>query len=249
MADLIEVVSFCDELLDIKNVEDYPLAYNGLQVANGGKINKIAAAVDCNLLTIERAVAENVDCLFVHHGLFWGSSLPITEVNYQKYKLLLDSNIAVYSAHLPLDMHADFGNNASIIRELGLNVSHSIVGDHNFKMPVSTCHLDRKILLEKLLNIFPGTKCLEFGPKQPKSIAICSGGGGGLISGVFDGSFDTIITGEVQQHHFGFAYENKINSYICGHYDTETFGVKNLSKIVSDKFNLENVWIEENCCL
>lgn len=249
MAELKDVVSFCDELLDIKNIEDYPSAYNGLQVANNGKINKIAAAVDCNLLTIERAVEEHVDCLFVHHGLFWGHSLPITGVNYKKYKLLLDNNIAIYSAHLPIDMHVNFGNNASIVKELGLHVSHYLVGDHNFKMPVAKCDLSRETLNGKLFQLFPNMKCLEFGQSQPMNIAICSGGGGGLISNVFDGSFDTIITGEVQRHHFDFAYDNKLNLYVCGHYDTETFGVKNLSKIVSDKFHLENVWIEENCCL
>lgn len=249
MAELIDIVSFCDELLDIKNIEDYQSAYNGLQVSSTGKVKKIASAVDCNLLTIERSVEEHVDCLFVHHGMFWGNNLPITDVNYNKYKLLIDNNIAVYSAHLPLDMNVDFGNNASIVKELNLKVSNYIVGDHNFKMPIAKCDLSREDLKSKLLKLFPCTKSLDFGTKQPMNVAICSGGGGGLVSKIFDGSFDTIITGEVQQHHFGFAYDNKLNLYVCGHYDTETFGVKNLAKIVSDKFHLENVWIEENCCL
>ena len=36
---------------------------------------------------------------------------------------------------------------------------------------------------------------------------------------------DTLITGELRQHHFNLAQELRRNLYACGHYATETFGV------------------------
>ncbi|MDR0727401.1 MAG: Nif3-like dinuclear metal center hexameric protein, partial [Puniceicoccales bacterium] len=130
------MVDFCGRLLRIAEFADYPHAYNGLQVENSGKITRLGAAVDANRMSIEGAIAAGVDLLLVHHGLFWGRSLPITGHRRENYKLLLDNGIAVYSAHLPLDCHPEIGNNALIMRELGILPIHHISCDHDFTMPV-----------------------------------------------------------------------------------------------------------------
>ena len=55
---------------------------NGIQVQNSApdrkQIKKAAFAVDACLETIEKAAEQNADILFVHHGLFWGSAIPLT---------------------------------------------------------------------------------------------------------------------------------------------------------------------------
>ena len=106
-----------------------------------------------------------------------------------------------------------------------------------------------EIITQKIKNLFPYAKLLNFGPTQLNKVAICSGGGSSIIPEIIQYGADTIVTGEVQQHVFGIAYENKINLYICGHYATEVFGVKNLSEIISNKFNIPKIFIPESCNL
>src|SRR5439155_25325498 len=95
-------------------------AVNGLQVENRGKVSRIAAAVDGSLATMKLAMAAGADLLLVHHGLFWSPSHPWTGKRYELLRLLFDSDIAVYSSHLPLDAAPRLGNNAQLCAALGL---------------------------------------------------------------------------------------------------------------------------------
>src|SRR5437879_5141164 len=108
---LNKICGFLDEFLEIEEIEDYPNALNGLQLENDGRVTKIGAAVDASEAAIDLAVKEKVDLLFVHHGLFWGGLSRITGAYHRKLKQSIAANIAIYSAHLPLDFHCEIGNN------------------------------------------------------------------------------------------------------------------------------------------
>jgi dinuclear metal center YbgI/SA1388 family protein len=249
MSPLFEIVDFCDNFLNVNGIKDYGQAYNGLQFENDGTVTKIGAAVDANLLTIERSIENNVDLLLAHHGMLWGQVTPITKVIRKKYNLLLTNNLAVYGAHLPLDMHGEIGNNASIVHALELHQISKILIDktYDFEIPLASAGYGRETLKSKLCALFPQTKCMEFGTENPKKIAICSGGGGSHVIDMVESGADTVVTGEGQRHLFDIAYESGINLYLCGHYATETFGVKNLAALVSKKFGLDWVFIGEEC--
>src|SRR5213079_855995 len=77
-SDLAVLVSYLDRYLRISEVPDAPHALNGLQVANGGTINRAAAAVDLCDATVQMAAQQGADLLLVHHGLFWGGLQPLT---------------------------------------------------------------------------------------------------------------------------------------------------------------------------
>ena len=117
---LNDIASYLDDLLRIDETGDYPNALNGLQVANSGGLSRIGAAVDACETVIQDAVAAGVDLLLVHHGLFWGGLAPVTGASYRKIRMLIEADMAVYSAHLPLDRHPEFGNNALLAKSLGL---------------------------------------------------------------------------------------------------------------------------------
>ena len=101
---------------------DYPGAFNGLQVESRSPIERIAAATDASLSTIEGAAEAEAQLLLVHHGLFWGDPLPLTGVSYRRVRALLDADMALYSAHLPLDVHPEVGNNVLLARALDLSI-------------------------------------------------------------------------------------------------------------------------------
>ena len=119
-AALSALVKYSDRLLRTPEVTDYDGAVNGLQVENSGRVSRLAAAVDASLATIRKAIEERADVLLVHHGLFWSKRHPWTGKNFELMRLLLDHDLAIYSSHLPLDMHPTLGNNAQLCASIGL---------------------------------------------------------------------------------------------------------------------------------
>src|SRR5438876_8567609 len=123
-ASLGKIVAHCNRLLRIDEVNDYDGAFNGLQAENKGPIRKVAAAVDGSLSTARLAVAAGANLLVVHHGFFWSARHPWTGSNYRLLRFLFENDLAVYSAHLPLDLHLKLGNNAQLCHALGFNSLH-----------------------------------------------------------------------------------------------------------------------------
>ena len=119
-AKLDEIVEYCNSRVHLDSVKDFPGAENGLQFQNNGVVTKIGAAVDAGLVPFPRKQDVGVDFLIVHHGMYWSPFPPVTGVQYEKTKTLLDGNCAVYGSHLPLDCHLEIGNNAILAKKLGL---------------------------------------------------------------------------------------------------------------------------------
>lgn len=113
-----KICRYFDSLLRCPVIDDY--SWNGLQVEGSEKIERIAFAVDAGIETFEKAIAWKADMIVVHHGLFWKNADPrLTGVNYARIMPLLQNNINLYAAHLPLDIHETIGNNAELIRLAG----------------------------------------------------------------------------------------------------------------------------------
>ena len=77
----------------------------------------------------------------------------------------------------------------------------------------------------------------------------CQGSGGAALQSVIDIKADTLITGDLRQHHFNLAQEYGINLYACGHYATEVFGVQALAREIAQKFNIPWEFISTGCIL
>src|SRR5947199_6719458 len=119
--DLAALVSYLDGYVRVVRVPDAPNAVNGLQVANAGAVSRVAAAVDLCEATVRMAAEQGADLLLVHHGLFWRGLQPLTGRTHRRVSGLIAKNIALYSAHLPLDLHPEVGNNAVLARQLGVS--------------------------------------------------------------------------------------------------------------------------------
>lgn len=115
---LADLTAYLDTYLRVRETPDEPNAQNGLQVENSGTIQRIVAAVDASQQTIDGTGAGSL--LVVHHGLFWDGNPRLTGRHYRRLKALLDRDIALYAAHIPLDVHPEVGNNALLAGALGL---------------------------------------------------------------------------------------------------------------------------------
>ena len=237
---LNEAAGYLDELLRIPQMGDYPNACNGLQVENSGGLSKIGAAVDACEAVIGEAAAAGVDLLLVHHGLFWGGLSPLTGAAYRKTRMLLDADIAVYSAHLPLDAHPRLGNNSLLAGALGLEDGEPFFQE--FGTPIGwkfEVEISREVLRDLLEKAVGGPVHLApGGPVLSRRIGIVTGGAGGEIARAAKEGVDTFITGEGPHWSFTAAEELGINLFYAGHYATETFGVKALAAELSKKFGL-----------
>ena len=246
-----DIVNYCDQRTKISEIKDFPGSYNGLQLENSGEVLKIGAAVDAGLVPFQKAISTGIDFIITHHGLFWTPPIPFINSAYQKVKLCIDHNLAVYGSHLPLDCHPEIGNNAILAQKLQLEPIASFLPYEGVDIGLITKNTQsRKDLSNRLKSLFPmGINSMEFGSDTPSKIAILTGSGQSAVDKILDAGADTLITGELKQHHFNLAQELKLNLYACGHYATETFGVDALAQEVSAKFDLPYEFIETECPL
>lgn len=235
--------SFLDGYLGVEDTPDSTTALNGLQVENRGSVAWIAAAVDASQATIDGVASAKPGepaLLLVHHGLFWDGLLPITGRRYRRLRRLLDHDIALYSAHIPLDIHPKVGNNVLLAGELGLE-NPAPFGDYKgVALGVQgELALDRHALLERLDALLGGkSRLLPGGPERTARIAVVTGSAASLIASARSAGCDTFVTGEGNHHTFFDAAEEGVNVIYAGHYATEQLGVRALAQELGARFDL-----------
>lgn len=238
------IVEFLQRELRIAELPDYSGAVNGLQVQNSGKVTKVAAAVDASLPVVKKAIAAGADLLVVHHGLFWQGAQALTGSFYEKIKCALDADLAIYSAHLPLDVHPQWGNNALLAQAIGMQVTGTFLPYKGMPVGlVGEVELTREAL-QKTLEQAVGAKVhlCPGGPQQIRKIGLCTGGAGSEIAAA--AGLDAFITGEGPHWSYPMAEEMGVNLFYAGHYATETFGVKALAQEISQRWQIEQCFID-----
>jgi dinuclear metal center YbgI/SA1388 family protein len=239
MAKLKDLVAYCDKRTRLSAFKDAPGAFNGLQLANDGRVSRIGAAVDAGLLPFQQAVASGVDFLIVHHGIYWDMPRPLTGPAYERVAALIDGNCALYSNHLPLDSHPQIGNNALLARQLGLSPKQGFLPNEGGDIGrIAPSRLSRAALRERLGKLYSRVIAIEFGSEKPARVAFCSGSGNSAVNALEAAGVDTLVTGELREEWFNVAQERRLNLYLCGHYATEVHGVRALAAELSAKFGL-----------
>ena len=247
MPALSEIVAAANSLLRIAEIPDYGNALNGLQLENSsGQVTKIAAAVDATLPVMRKAAAIGADLLVVHHGMFWSGLQPITGSVFEKVRLCGEKQIAVYSAHLPLDVHPELGNNARLMRSLGFEPDGGFLDFKTIKVGVTaTADVTLEDLTERLRKSLDGpVHVCAGGPQKICRIGVSTGGSGSEVAAAKAAGLDAFITGEGPHWSYTLAEELGIHVLYGGHYATETFGVKALSARLAEQFGMEWQFID-----
>ncbi len=242
-----DIDNYIKNLIDPNSMKDS--SQNGIQVENEKEIKKIAIAVDASLATINMAKENGADLLIVHHGLFWGYSLPIINEHYRRVKALIENDIGLIGYHLPLDASIDVGNNASIMRQIGIKEFVSFGNYHGVYIGYSGT-FDKSLDIETIAKSLKVDlneryiRYLSFGKKNIKSVAVVSGGGSSCLVEAIEKNIDLFITGEVPHYNYHTVLEGKINLLAAGHYYTETFGVKALAENIKKEFGIDYVFCD-----
>lgn len=242
-APLSVLVGYLDSLLRIREVPDEPNAVNGLQAECRCPIQRIVAAVDASQATIdgvvERAGAGTL--LVVHHGLLWDGNVPVVDRRYRRLRALLENDVALYAAHIPLDIHPELGNNAALATQLGVDIEGWFgnyrgisLGVHG-RLSMGRQHLSERLgqLLSTTATLIPG------GPEVTARVGIVTGAGTSFLGAAREAGIDTFITGEGPHHVYFDAMEWGLNLLYGGHYATEKLGVQYLAEHLGERFGLE----------
>jgi dinuclear metal center YbgI/SA1388 family protein len=243
-----EILSYCDELLDIGSFEDF--GPNGLQVPGSDEVSKIATGVTANLELLQRAVDSGAQLILTHHGLLWGSEVsPLSVPMAARLRALLCADVSLAAYHLPLDAHPQIGNNALLRDALGLEPDERPFGEAKGSAVGVIGRAAEPIGVEELrlrLTEAVGQEPLVFdaGPERISSVGIVTGAGGFALHEAGPLGLDALVTGEPSEPVMGEAREYGIHLLAGGHYATETSGIRRLGELVAERFSIEHEFVD-----
>lgn len=241
-----EMTRHLNAYLNVRNFKD--AAYNGLQVSGRNMISHVAVGVTANKALIEAAIIVGADAILVHHGLFWKGDDPcLVGYHRERAAALLDANVNLYAYHLPLDVHAEVGNNACLGRRLGLSPMGS-AGENNLVMlgQLGVGVGVKSAVLAAYCARHYGRRVTLFASssKMIRTIAWCTGAGGSLLKDAIEAGADAFVTGEVSEHHVHEARESDITLITAGHHATERDGVAALGAHIAQEFGVRYQFID-----
>ena len=239
-----ELTRYLDDLLDVARFKDY--CPNGLQVEGRSEIRRIVAGVTASQALVDQAVARGADALLVHHGWFWrGEDGRVTGFRKKRLQTLLTHDINLIAYHLPLDGHAEFGNNAQLAQRLGWTVEGRFgeqdVGWYGRLDETRTLgEVTRRVSAEL------GREPLVIGAEtqQVSRIAWCSGGAQSLFEAALSLGVQAFLSGEISEQHVHLARESGVAYLAVGHHASERYGIQALAAHLAGKFGLDCTFID-----
>lgn len=252
-----ELIQYLDNYLKIWEYND--ASKNGLQVENQKQeVKKIGFAVDASTYIFDLAQGHDIDMLITHHGIFWWHEQTLTWVAYSRAKKLIENDIALYTAHIPLDAHDEVGNNYGLAKAF-VNIFGFTQQEYTmetfssyqwndiwfairFTRPlhvsnIVTPYAEQMQLLKKFYNFWH----LE----TFSSIGFVSGWAGKNFLDAKQNDIDIFVTGEANHANMISAKEHRQSLLLGGHYETEKIGVKLLAHHLEQKFWFETIFIDE----
>jgi putative NIF3 family GTP cyclohydrolase 1 type 2 len=151
--------------------------------------------------------------------------------------------INLFAYHLPLDAHAELGNNAQLGLQLGLAADARFgEQDLGFAGPA-------------LLTLDALTRCVHVAlAREPlvlpgdgralRRIGWCTGGAQGYFEAAIAAGCDAFITGEVSEPQAHLARETGVAFLACGHHATERYGAPAVAAHLAQRFGLEHRFID-----
>jgi dinuclear metal center YbgI/SA1388 family protein len=250
MPDVTHLIDHLDRMLDVRSFHDY--GPNGLQVPGRSEVHTVATGVSAHVELLERAAAEGADLVLVHHGLFWrGAPLEITPLMHRRLQPLFAHDMALAAYHLPLDAHAEHGNNALIAAGLGGTdpVPFAEHGGREIGVHVGLGGADGLTLDEltaAVTGLVGGRQPLVVagGPARIRRLGIVSGAATDDVHEAIALGLDAFLTGEPSERAFGIARDAGIHYLAAGHHATETFGVRRLGELLEREFGVRHVFID-----
>ena len=242
-----ELVRYLDEYLEAGAVADY--GPNGLQVEGATTVRRLVTGVSACRELFERARTAGADALLVHHGLFWrGTPYPLVGLQYHRVAELVRGGLALLAYHLPLDRHAQVGNNAVAARRLGLHELAPFARHEGVAIGWQGRLLEAIPASELAVRcgaLYEQPALLLGPPERPvRRVGIVSGGAQREFLQAIAEGLDAFITGEASEWVTNLARESGVAYIAGGHYATERIGVKALGDHLAERYGINVEFID-----
>jgi dinuclear metal center YbgI/SA1388 family protein len=243
-----------DELMVVLTRELKPEQFkdycpNGLQVQGRAQVERLISGVTACQALIDAAIEHKADAILVHHGYFWrGEDAVLTGIKRRRIKTLMEHDISLIAYHLPLDAHAELGNNVQLAKVLGLTPGAPLTRQNNHdmgllaQMPTPVSGADFAALLAERLQREPLHIAGTDTPIQ--SVAWCTGAAQGYLEQAIAAGADAYISGEISEQTVHMARENGVHYFAAGHHATERYGVQALGNWLAQRFDLQHQFID-----
>jgi dinuclear metal center YbgI/SA1388 family protein len=240
------LADYLAQKLNIGQYRDY--CPNGLQVEGRTEIGSIVSGVTASLALIEAALDLKADAILVHHGYFWRGEDPrVVGIRQKRLTQLLGSRINLYAYHLPLDMHAELGNNAQLAKLLGFTEHGRFAeNDIGWLGRADDAALATVADLAAHLAQTLGRAPLLIGdPAQALGvIGWCTGAAQNMLRDAIDAGASVYISGEISEPTVHLARESGVAYLAAGHHATERYGVQALGAHLAEQFGLQHRFVD-----
>ena len=249
MESLHRITEHLDSFLAIDDFSD--ASQNGLQVDGKKRVTRIAGMVDASVEGFAAAADAGADMVIVHHGILWNKPIELTGPMFDRVKALLDNDISLYAAHLPLDAHPEVGNNVQILNLIGAELQQWYAEWGGRQIGCIGSYAKPRALedIVEILDeeLFTTTRVLDFGVPEISLVGIISGSACAAIPVSEEMGADLFITGEPRLSAYHESQELGLNVAFAGHYATECVGVKALLERLPGWFDVETLFIDIPC--
>lgn len=242
------LVAACASKLQPDRFKDYTV--NGLQVEGRDEVRRVLSGVTACQALLDEALAWGADLVLVHHGYFWKNEpVAVTGMKRRRLQTLLANDINLLAYHLPLDAHAELGNNAELGRRLGFTVEGCADGElgegllwigtppAGMEAQGLASHVSERLGREALLVEAPDAG-------EVRRVAWCTGGAQDMITAAWEAGADAFISGEISERTTHLARELGIHYLCAGHHATERDGVRALGEWLAEEFGVEHRFVD-----
>lgn len=241
MPRLTDIIDYCTQRLRPAEFDDY--CPNGLQVEGREQVRRVVSGVTASQALVDAAIEADADLLLVHHGYFWrGEAAPLVGMKGKRIKALMQAELSLLAYHLPLDAHAELGNNRQLGLRLGFDRAEPADGllwGVQLDSPLTLHGLAERV--QAALDRAP----LVIGDDvELGRVAWCTGGAQGMIDQAASLGFDAFISGEISEPTVHQARELGIGYLAAGHHATERYGVQALGEALAAQFGIEHRFVD-----
>ena len=153
--------------------------------------------------------------------------------------------MSLFAYHLPLDAHAELGNNVMLAKQLGLNIT----GKTGEKEMLLLAELNTPQTLQTFANLIAvklNRKPQVIGDlsKLVKTVALCTGAAQGYVEQAVTANVDAYMSGEISEQTVHVARETGMSYIAAGHHATERYGIQALGEHLAQKFAMKHIFID-----
>ena len=194
-----------------------------------------------------------------HHGIYRWFESVMTWLHYKRIKKMIDSDMALYACHLPLDAHEEVGNNIWLMKAFinifrlqeweyeiekfwGYHWGKIIWYGLKFKNQIHvsnivTPYAEKMWLIKKLYNFWNN--------EYINSVCFVSGWWGSALWEAKLKWYDVFVVWEMAHYQMTEAKEIWQTILLWWHYETEKIWPKLLANHLNKKFWIEIIFLDE----